>query len=265
MPMRNDRIPSRRFPRACRGGCFAKLLVTGVIFGVLCVVAWVLLLPSVITRAIESRTGFEVKVTSLSVNPFTARIAIDGLVITNPPAEFSEPGFVQVKSFKADAELASLFTDRIVLEEAEIDIDRITIVQNARHDNNGVLFGKRMAGESTGESSPGEAPGSGKPASRSQKEFLIRELHLRLDKVVLVDASGTKASSKELSIAFSQDYENVTSTAQIATPIVAQVVARGGSIREFASELGRDAVSGAKKAGETIKGIFESIKDKVKK
>jgi hypothetical protein len=109
-----------------------------------------------------------------------------------------------------------------------------------------------------------------------KKEFLIRHLQLRLDKVVLVDAAGSKPSVKEINVAFNQTYKDVTTPTEIATPIVAHIVANGNSIGDYAGELGKKALDAArktgaylketgKKAGESLKDIFQSISDKVKK
>ncbi len=261
-----------------RGGCLAKLFVLGALFMAFAVVCWIFLLPVAVTRAIESRTGFPVAITSLSVNPFTARVAVDGLVITNPPAQFSEPNFVKLRSLRADIELFSVFSDRLVVEEAVVDIEQVTLVKNAQHEGNGVLFGQRIVGESSPEkpdpSKPEPAPAVDKPAAR--KEFLIRHLQLRLDKVVLVDAAGSKPAVKEVNVAFNQTYKDVTTPTEIATPIVAHLIANGSSIGDYAGELGRKALEAAKKtgtylketgkkAGESLKDIFQSISDKVKK
>ena len=264
--------------KSSRGGCLIKLFVIGCLFTVLLVLSWIVFLPVLVRRTIESRTGFGVEITRLSVNPFTARIAIDGLVISNPPAEFAEPKFVKLRSIRADAELFSLFSDRLVVEEAVVDIEQITLVKNAHYDGNGVVFGKRLLGESSPAPAPTGKPVAELPSAKPavKKEFLIRSLQLRLDKIILVDASGSKPSSKEINIGFSQTYDNVTTTTEIATPIVTKLFENGASIGNYAGDLGKNALEAAKKtgeylkdagkkAGESLKSIFQSISDKAKK
>lgn len=255
-----------------RGGCLTKLFVVFTLTAVACVLAWIFLLPSMVTRVIESRTGFSVQVSSLSINPFTSRVAIEGLVIKNPTDSFKEEGFVNVRSFKADAELATLLTDRIVLEEAIVDVEKVTLVRNANNEFNGTVFAQRLIGESSAKSqeqtAPAETPAKTAPAPARKVEFLIRKMTLRLDTIAVVDTSGSSPKTRELKLSINQDYENVTEVTQMTTPLATQILAKSVQIGGFAKELGLDAWGEAKKAGkgasETIKGIFQSIKDKTK-
>lgn len=251
-----------------RGGVFTTLLVLlalFIAFGVLC---WILLLPTAVTKYISSRTGFAVKVESLSVNPLTAKVVVRGLVIENP-ADFPVKDFVQLREFRADAELGSLFGDKLIVDEAVVDVAQVALVKNKQGQSNGVLFKDRLQGPTKPE--PAAAEPSGK-----KKEFLIRKLDLRFDTLLIVDGTGSKPSTRRVDINFKHSYTDVTSPVQIAMPIVGRVAALGGSIGDFAGKLGPEALDAAKKtgealrdagkkAGETLKDIFQSIKDKATK
>ena len=71
-----------------------RLLVVLTVLFAVSALAWMLLLPVWITSGIRDRTGFDASVASVSCNPFTGRLAIRGLVLTNPagflPGDFCQ-------------------------------------------------------------------------------------------------------------------------------------------------------------------------------
>ncbi|MFA5264355.1 MAG: hypothetical protein WC378_11045 [Opitutaceae bacterium] len=257
-----------------RGGVLFKTLLFLLVLFALCSLAWMMFLPFVVAHAIGSRTGFEVKVESLYANPFTAKVHIKGLTIRNPD-DFPNRDFVDLRELRADADLFSLFGDRIVIDEAVVNVAQVALVKNKEGLSNATLFKQRLVGEAP-EATP---PGQPEPRALSpgkQKEFLIRKLELRLDRLLLVEGASPKPTVAELNLNFSQSYENVTSPVQIAVPIVEKATALGGTLGDFAGKLGPRALEAAKmtagklkelghKTGETLKSIFQSIKDKAGK
>jgi len=195
-----------------------------------------------------------------------------GLVIENPPT-FPTPDFVQVREFRATAELFALFSDRPVIDEAVVDIAQVTLVKNQAGQRNVALLQERLAG-APAPARAGAPPATG-PAPKP-REFLIRHLELRLDKLRLVDVSGDQPSTQEYDLGIRQTYENVTTPVQIAVPILGQLAARGGVIGDLAGKLGADALATAKQTGEILKdagkqagaalqGFFQSLEQKPKK
>ena len=255
-----------------RGGLLARLLVAFVVFLAVAALGWMLLLPVVVTSLLRSRTQFGVTVQGLSVNPFGATVHLRGLVIENP-ATFPTPDFVQVREFRATAGLFALLSDRPVIDEAVVDIAQVTLVKNQAGQHNAALFQERLAG------APAPAGAGTPPAAGSApkaREFLIRHLELRFDKLRLVDASGGQPGTREYDLGIRQTYENVTTPVQIAVPILGQLAARGGVIGDLAGQLGTDALETAKKTGEVLKdagkqagaalkGLFQSLEQKAKK
>jgi len=254
-----------------RGGLLARLLAALVVFFALATLAWMLLLPAVVTSWLHSRTQFGVTVQSLSVNPFTARVHLRGLVIQNP-STFPTPDFVQAREVRATAELFTLFSDRPVVDEAVVDIAQVTLVKNRAGQRNAALFRDRLAG------APAPARAGGPPAGPAPKagEFLIRHLELRFDQLRLIDASGDQPDKREYALGIRQTYENVTTPVQIAVPILGRLAARGGAIGDLAGKLGADALAMAKQtggvlkeagqqAGAALKGFFQSLEQKAKK
>jgi len=256
-----------------RGGLLARLLVAFVVFLAVAALGWMLLLPVVVTSLLRSRTQFGVTVQSLSVNPFGATVHLRGLIIENP-AMFPTPDFVQVREFRATGGIFALFRDRPVFDEAVVDIAQVTLVKNQAGRRNAALFQERLAGAPapTGAATPPPVAG----AAPRTREFLIRHLELRFDKLRLVDASGGQPGTREYDLGIRQTYENVTTPVQIAVPILGQLAARGGVIGDLAGQLGTDALETAKKTGEVLKdagkqagaalkGLFQSLEQKAKK
>ena len=252
-----------------RGGLLARLLAAFVVFLAVAALAWMLLLPVLVTSMLRNRTQFGVTVQSLSVNPFGATVHLRGLIIENP-ATFPTPDFVQVREFRATGGIFALFSDRPVIDEAVVDIAQVTLVKNQAGQRNAALFQERLASAPapTGAGMPPPVAGSA-PKTR---EFLIRHLEMRFDKLRLVDASGGQPGTREYDLGIRQTYENVTTPVQIAVPILGQLAARGGVIGDLAGQLGTDALETAKKTGEVLKdagaalkGFFQSLEQKAKK
>jgi len=126
-----------------RGGALMKLLMFLIIFGGVLTAAWVYFLPTILTSALQKRTGFGVKVTELSFNPFTAKVDLTGFVINNPES-FPRREFIAVRSFNANAKLASLFSDRPEFDYAWIEVDYVAFVRDADGLLNTQLFHERM-------------------------------------------------------------------------------------------------------------------------
>lgn len=126
-----------------RGGTLIKLLVFLVVFGCVVAAAWVYFLPVVLASALQKHTGFRVKVTQLAFNPFTARVDLTGLVISNPPS-FPRPHFIEVTSFNANARMSTLFSDHPVFDYARIEVAYVALVRDADGVLNSQLFNDRL-------------------------------------------------------------------------------------------------------------------------
>ena len=126
-----------------RGRALMKLLMFLLIFCGVLTAAWVFFLPTILTSTLQKRTGFNAKVTGLRFNPFTAKVDLTGLVITNPES-FPRPDFIEVRSFNANAKLATLFSDRPEFDYAWIDVEYVAFVRNADGVLNAKLFNDRL-------------------------------------------------------------------------------------------------------------------------
>ena len=120
-----------------------KLLLFIVIFCGVLTASWIYFLPTILTSALQKRTGFGVKVTELYFNPFNAKVDLTGLILTNPES-FPRPDFIEVRSFSANAKLKTLFSDRPEFDYARVDVAYVAFVCSADGVLNTKLFNDRL-------------------------------------------------------------------------------------------------------------------------
>lgn len=252
-----------------RGGLLLKVML--VLAGIVAVLAlcWMLFLPAIVTRVASSKTGFDVSVQRMHINPFTAYANIDGFIIRNP-ADFPTRDFVELQHINVDVALFSLLSgDRLVVENAAIDVPRITYVKDARGRTNFSVLQENLSSK--------ERPAEKQPAPKAQKEFLIKHLNLKVGRVVLADYSGRTPSTREIGLNIDQTYENVTSVTQLAAPLTAKIAGAGltnvlGTLPGTAGKVlggGLNIATGlikdsGKGATETFKGLLHKLEEKPK-
>ena len=194
-------------------------MVLLVVIGAVGSLAWMTLLPSLFTRAVLDRTGFDAEIMSLAANPFAGRVSLRGLVVTNP-SNFPSRDCLQVRAFEADADVWSLLGERFVISTLSVDVRQITLVRRAHGPTNLELFRANLVGS---EPRP--------PTAKSS--FLIRELRLRLDTLVLADYSEAKPRVRTFPLELDQRFSSISSAGQLLGP----EILRGLAEREFAVEL----------------------------
>jgi len=252
------------------GGIRLRLLL---ILGAICAclaLAWMLLLPHAVTRYIRSRTGFGIELRSLYVNPFTATVKLRGLVLTNPP-DFPRKDFVEVREFRADARLFSLFSSRVVVDDAEIDVAAITLVKDEHGRLNVAEFRRGLAGSpgpagtAAAPAGPERSAGPAQPA-RPPREFLIKRLTLTCDRVVIADYSKRRPVINQADLRFHHVYTNVTDTRQLIAPVaevLSPVAVALGYLTPETESLLRDAgqllQETGRRTGDAVKGLIEAL------
>jgi hypothetical protein len=261
-----------KFPRTpSTGGIWSRLLLFLAILFAVVALAWMILLPPALTRFVQGRTGFAMEIQSLYVNPFTGRLALRGLALKNPPT-FPNPAFAEVREVRVDWQISSLFSQRLVIDDAVIDVAAITVVRDPHGAINAWQFQERLAGTSAARPQTASTAGTPAEAKSRQQEFLIKCLQLRCDRLVIADYSRGQPAVRDLALNFNHTYENVTSAKQLAAPLGDLLAPVAGAISGLAPEAGaalraagdRFKESG-RKAGEAVKGFFESLEKSLKK
>ena len=218
-------------------------------------IVWIFFLNSIVTHQVKSRTGFDLKIQKLSVNPFTGAAQIDGLLLTNPAGEFKMPGFVDLTALHADVSLRSLlFGDQIVVNSATLDLPAVTLVRRASGPSNAELFAQRLADSLGGAGSTATQPQSApKPADTPSKplNFLIKKLDINLGKVVIAsEPANGEPTSKDYVINYKHSYENITDPKQFLTLDLAKsLLGIGSQLSDLIPGKFGDSVNSVLKGG----------------
>ncbi len=193
-----------------RGGCGLKLLVLLTVMGAGLALGWMALLPVLFVQAVRERTGFDAEVASLSANPFTGRVSLRGLVLTNPPTFPFRDG-LHLRSLEADVEMTSLLGERLVIATLAVDVRQFTWVRRAVGPTNAEAFRANLAG-------PVPTP----PPAKSP--VLIKDLRLQLDTLILADYAEAKPRVQTHPLAFDQRFRGVSTPGQLLVPAVLRVL-----------------------------------------
>ena len=247
---------------------FKLLAVLAVIFAAVAL-AWMLFLPVVLTTQLRQRTGFDATVQSLAVNPFTGTVALRGLVLTNPPT-FPVREFVQVREFRVVAELRSLLSDRLIFDSVLLDVASVTLVNRDDNRSNAEVFHHHLTVPEEGRPLP--------PSSRPPRQFLIRRLTVRVDRLVIADYSTRLPTSHEYHLGLNQTYSDVTDVKQLLAPAALQSLAPvavalsglvpgdfGRALNDTVKEATKSSANllkaAGRKAGEKLKGYFDALEE----
>ncbi len=252
---------------ARRGGLLVKLLLVLVALFAVGAIAWVVLLPSIVVSTIRSKTGFNARVESLSVNPFTGRVHVKNFVLTNPAGWPGEKPFVDLRELSVDADVLPLLRGRFEADEVVVDVASVTLVRNAQGALNATVFEEGLKGHGATDATankpaPAPQPGAGGP------QFMIRRLALRFDQLSYADHSGRKPNVRDYKLGLNRELRDVDSVADLLVPF------QGAALGVMADALqgifpgAKDLVGDAanllkdtgKKASDTLKGLLEKVK-----
>jgi hypothetical protein len=239
-------------------GC---ILLAGLL--ALLALAWMVFLPSVVEHELRALTGFNIRVTVLTANPFTGRVVARGFTATNP-ATYPKPGFIEVREVRADMSLFSLaFSDRILINDLDVNIDTVELVR--RHDgkSNAVDFAAAFRGP--------ELAASPAPPLGKRTHYFVRRLHLHLDRLVVDDYTGSKSYEKSYELRIDKTYADVIDSRQLLSPDVVKTLHSFGVHHEVSEllpgDFGRalaDAVGGAAQVGAKVQDTLRKTGDAVK-
>lgn len=233
-----------------------KFLLVMAALGAALALAWMVALPYVFSSWVRNRTGFDLAVQSLMVNPFSGNLRARGLVINNPPT-FPQPEFLQVREFAVEAEVWSLFSDKPVLNLVKMDIGLVALVKRPDGKTNTEVFRHYLAAEEQGTAVP--IPTSRQPEPPG-KEFLIRKLEVRFDRLLVADNTGKRPVMKEYPLKIDRTYENVTDGDQLLLPgSLDQVFALGGAVGSLLpDDVGRILDETLRSGSDLLKKVTDS-------
>lgn len=219
----------------------AKLLVFFAVLFALLALAWMLLLPTLVTKWLRDRTGFDASVQSLMVNPFTGRIVARGVAINNPPT-FPRAEFLLVREFEADAQLFTLYSAKPVFDHIKLDVALVALVKRDDGRTNAEVFRDYLAPNRLG---------AGK--EREQRPLRIRRLEVRFDRLLVADYTRRVPVVEEYPINLDRTFDNVTDPRQLTLPAsLDQLFALGGAVGGLLPQELADAVDRALRSGTDV-------------
>lgn len=255
-----------------------KLLVFLAVVFAFAALAWMLFLPVVVTSQLRARTGFDATLGQLSVNPFTGEIEVRSLVLTNPPT-FPVKEFLELRTFRANANVLSLFSDQPVFDTMTVDIATVTLVKNREGATNAEVFQRHLQAAPAG---PLPKPKSAPTGDRSRgglggKAFLVHRLSLRIDQLVVADHSLRQPRVQDFRLGIDQKYEEVSDLQQIFAPAVLKNLAPvaaaaagllpgdwGGALRDATKSSAELLKEAGRKAEVQVKGFFDALEESKK-
>jgi len=237
--------------QSVRGGVLAKSLVFLVVVFAFLALGWMLFLPMAVTNQIRKYSGFDASVERLAVNPVTGTVQVSGFVLTNPPT-FPIPDFIELKDFRAETQLASLFSDHPVFDRMVINAASVTLVKRSDGVTNAEAFQNNL--DSFGQDSL-------VPRSSTRRHVQIRQLDLRIDRLVVVDHTTREPTRREFTLNLHQTYTDVTKLEQLLAPAALQKLAPVALA--IGGLLPGDIGKALTEAGSSGRGLFEEAKRKV--
>ncbi|NCD32874.1 MAG: hypothetical protein EOL87_05570 [Spartobacteria bacterium] len=238
-----------------------------------------------LVKLIEKQTGFPTTIDSAKISPFQSSLEISGLVLTNP-AEFNGDTAFQMKSLAVKYNTKSLFSDRIEIIQAIIDIDHINIVRNkegvlnlqklmetlTQNDQQASDKTASIQTSDTDSASSAEPATSRAAAAQPSKSLIIDELVLRFGTAEYTDyARNPNAPAiRTLKLDEERTYKNVTNAQDIVQQILTEILVHQGlnQIMDIATdrvkELGDLNIKDEdiKKAGKVLNSLFNNFRNK---
>ena len=173
-----------------------------ILFGALGVWALGRYSPRLLDASLSGQSGAHLTVEDNQTNLFVGRVDYAGLVITNP-SRWQEREFLRVKRLVLDVDpLTFVEGGGQVVNEAVLDIERVTIVGKADFlsDNNAKDIGNGLKGPAT---SPTPSTEPAKPA----QPFLIKHLRVRVGRLTVISGDGSAARRVVVDQDFAYDFE----------------------------------------------------------
>ncbi len=228
--------------------------------------------------AVKAAVGLDMDIADLDVGLFASRVRIEGLTVHNPEG-FGEAPLAKVPVIYVDYEAGSLLGDKPRFTEIEVNVAEVSVVKNS--------VGELNLNRIRAIASQGPKP-SEKPKETDKKiEMQIDRLTVTVGRVryLELDASGNIRKELDYSIGVDHEvFEDLRSPEEIVRLVVLRAMGAAGlkglglSIESLASagldhvkgkgmkaleSIGEGLKSGAGKAGDAAKGLFERVKEKL--
>ncbi len=225
------------------------------------------LVPMFISSQIKSRTGYVMDFGNVDIRLFRGFIQLKDVKLQNNK-DFPISDFIHLNELKIDLDPLSLFQQKIVIEDAILNIKNIAFVENQNKDNNLEVFIHKLK-ESFGgasASSNQEKPQSDQkpvakntkaekaPEAPAKKSFVIKHLLIEVHSLTALMSKGPKDLVRaDSNWTISEEYTDISqdNLNTVTLPLTSELTKRGISL------LGQILI----KKTVDIKGLGEGIKN----
>lgn len=207
--------------------------------------------PKIIETAIEETTGFNADIAHMEISPFGGRIEIQDFEVENPTG-WPDKRFVHLRMAKIDMDPASLWGERLIINEVVVDLDHVAYVVNEQGVKNALEFAKAFESEKKEEEA--EPVEKGEPV-----QFLIKKLTFKLDNVEWLVHSGSRPSEKHFEPKIEMVFTDVDEVEDVVGPLKRELMNAGLGI--IVTGLLQDLVdvgAYADIAGNVLSGSFDA-------
>lgn len=213
---------------------FQIALISAIIFILLLIFLPGVLIPTLVSSQIKSRTQYKVDFGNVNISLLSGLVQFKDVKLENSN-EFSIPDFLHVNEFTLKLDPFSLFKETIVIDKVIVNIQNVAFVEGQDKKNNMELFMSRLD-ESFGSSkdAPKEPRLDNKEKSQSKKKkFLIKHLSFQLHSLKALLDNGSKDPIKaESNWSIQKEYSNITqdNLKEATLPLSVEIGKRGISL-----------------------------------
>lgn len=204
--------------RPKRAGAFVGLIVFMLVVAAIATLAWIIILPRVITGSASELTGFPTRLGSLYVNPFTGVFQGRAMVMQNPP-DWGGEALAEVGVVSGQVDVLSLRKKTAVFEKLRIEIDRLVVIVDAQGRTNIEAMGSRFS------AAPPVDPFAGSDyataglwgGGEDPSDFLIEQLDLHIGVIEIHDHGTNPVSRIRDDLDYQHTYTDVRRYEQLIT------------------------------------------------
>jgi len=174
--------------------------------------------PSIVTNYVESETGFGMSIKKLGLSALGGSAFVKGVYLENP-SEYQDKHFVHLRELSGKLQLGSLLGDKIVVDEALMDLASVTVVKNSENQLNVNEFKKGFEDDSNTasvESDQSSSEPTDSPVVKKDREYLIKRLTVRLGSFSIVGIPDNTSAKQDYSINYEHVFTDVTDIQSVA-------------------------------------------------
>lgn len=204
-----------------------KLLIKWVMVLVVAVVVLVLARNVVVKAAVETGVrivaGMPLSIGKLDLDFQKKFVDIENLVVRNPSG-FHDTTLVEIPKIYVAYGLRALLKGKVHLKNLEFDMKQFTVVKNEK----GELNLDRLRALQGTQKAPAKAKKEAPKTPAKAIPIQIDMMRLKIGKVVYVDYSSGKPSTKEFPINLDQSFQNITDLNSVVRLIVLKAMMSSG-------------------------------------